>query len=234
MNRILIVGGLIVVVSAAGFLALAVRPGSRFPKNSAPAPLIQSTDNTPGAGQPANHPRVETYPQGHDQLPSSAWARADEETVRLSPAVFADLPSSVGAELRRLGCSIPQTYGTREPHNVIKGRFISNLNIDWAVLCSRDRVSSILVFPGGSADSMVELESSPDVNWLQGLGGTQIGFSRAIDVADPQYIVTHSKAYGGPTPPPMDHDGINNIFIEKASSVLYWHEGQWLQLQGAD
>jgi hypothetical protein len=108
------------------------------------------------------------------------------------------------------------------------------LNIDWAVLCSRDRVSSILVFPGGSADSMVELESSPDVNWLQGLGGTQIGFSRAIDVADPQYIVRHSKAYGGPTPPPLDHDGINNIFIEKASSVLYWHEGQWLQLQGAD
>jgi hypothetical protein len=36
MNRILIVGGLIVVVSAAGFVALAVRPGAVFRKTPLP------------------------------------------------------------------------------------------------------------------------------------------------------------------------------------------------------
>lgn len=35
-------------------------------------------------------------------------------------------------------------------------------------------------------------------------------------------------------PPPPDHDGIKDIFVEKASVVLYWHGGRWVKLQGAD
>ncbi|PYR66590.1 MAG: hypothetical protein DMG20_12690 [Acidobacteria bacterium] len=40
--------------------------------------------------------------------------------------------------------------------------------------------------------------------------------------------------YGGPKPPPIDHLGINDVFIEKASVVWYFYQGKWLQLQGAD
>jgi hypothetical protein len=178
--------------------------------------------------------RVETFTQDGNRVPENVWAQADEQTRRLHPNAFANLPSAIAGELQRLGCTIPQTDGTPEPHNVIKGRFLSAANRDWAVLCSRDRVSAILVFPNGAIDGVREVESTPDANWLQGLGGSQIGFSRAIAVADARYIISHYEEYGGPKPPPLDHDGINDIFVGKASSVLYWHQGDWLRLQGAD
>jgi hypothetical protein len=40
--------------------------------------------------------------------------------------------------------------------------------------------------------------------------------------------------YGGPKPPPLDHEGISDIFIGKASVVWYWYRDRWLKLQGAD
>ena len=178
--------------------------------------------------------RVEILTQDDSRVPDDAWAKADEQTRRLRPNAFANLPAAIVGELQRLGCTIPQTDGTREPQNVITGRFLSAANRDWAVLCSRDRVSAILVFPNGAINGVREVESSPDANWLQGVGGNQIGFSRAIAVADARYIISHYEEYGGPKPPSLDHDGINDIFVEKGSSVLYWHRGNWLRLQGAD
>jgi hypothetical protein len=178
--------------------------------------------------------RGEILTQDESRVPDNAWAKADEQTRRLRPNAFANLPAAIVGELQRLGCTIPQTDGTQEPQNVITGRFLSAANRDWAVLCSRDRVSAILVFPNGAINGVREVESSPDANWLQGMGGNQIGFSRAIAVADARYIISHYKEYGGPKPPSLDHDGINDIFVEKGSSVLYWHQGNWLRLQGAD
>jgi hypothetical protein len=59
-------------------------------------------------------------------------------------------------------------------------------------------------------------------------------FDRAIDKVDRKYIVDHYEAYGGPKPPEIAHFGINYEFLEKASVVYYCHQGQWLELTGAD
>ena len=160
--------------------------------------------------------------------------RADEETVRLLPGAFDDISSSVQEELKRRGCTIPQVYPGVERGNIVRGRFTAPDQIDTAVLCSRERVSSILIFQGESTTVIAELASAPDRNYLQGVGGGVIGFSRALGVANPQYIQEHYETFGGLEPPPLDHDGVNDVFIEKASVVWYWYEGQWLQLTGAD
>lgn len=182
---------------------------------------------------PESPARRSSTPAGLAALPDE-WDRADLETVRLSPEKFPALPPPIAARLRTLGCSVPQARGEPGPHNVITGRFTASQNADWAVLCSRQRVSSILVFPQGLVDSMIELEANPDRGWLQGVGGGQIGFSRVIEVATPEDIMAYFKAYGGPEPPPLDHDGINNIFVGKASAIRYWYGERWLELQGAD
>lgn len=219
------------LLCAAGHLAC----GSEKPRteSSIPARSAPSVDR-PGTSDSGVRARVEDLTQDDDRVPDNAWAKADAQTLRLHPNAFANLPAAIVGDLQRLGCTIPQTEGTREPHNVITGRFLSAANRDWAVLCSRERVSAILVFPNGAIDGVREVESSPDANWLQGVGGNQIGFSRAIAVADARYIISHHEEYGGPRPPPLDHDGINDIFVAKGSSVLYWHQGNWLRLQGAD
>jgi hypothetical protein len=53
-------------------------------------------------------------------------------------------------------------------------------------------------------------------------------------VATPRYIRDHYREYGGPKPPALDHDGINDLVIEKGSLVWYWYQNRWLELQGAD
>jgi hypothetical protein len=44
----------------------------------------------------------------------------------------------------------------------------------------------------------------------------------------------HYRGYGGPQPPPIDHHGIDDAFLEKASITWYFNNGKWLRLQGAD
>jgi len=162
------------------------------------------------------------------------WGAADRATRRLAPSVFRNLPVVVRTELERRGCTIPQPFAATGPANVISGRFTSRSRTDWAVLCSRDRTSSILVFRGGSTAAVVDIASEPDVNSLQGVGNGAIGYSRALGVADAKYIRDHYDRYDGPKPPPLDHDGINDIFLEKGSAVWYWDGGRWLKLTGAD
>ena len=96
-------------------------------------------------------------------------------------------------------------------------------------------MSAILVFRGGTTAAVSELASRPDSDFLQAVAaGGVVGFTRAVGIADPKYIQEHHQRYGGPTPPRLDHDGINDIFVGKASVVWYWSGGAWLQLQGAD
>lgn len=187
---------------------------------------------TPPEPEAAGSPPVQASLQGDSLFPPSAWARADDETVRLSPDAFPEVPPAVRGELKRRGCTVPQTYGIDGLHNVISGRFTSAAATDWAALCSRDGATSLLVFPGASAEAAMELSSSPDAEWLQTIGANAIGFSRAISVASADDVRREHRRSGGAPLPPLDHEGIDQAFIENMSDVLYWHDGRWLELHG--
>lgn len=164
----------------------------------------------------------------------------EPETVRaaparqLSPSAFAELPTGIVDDLTTRGCSIPQSYPDSAPHNVVRGRFASRDQTDIAVLCLRDTTSSIVVYRGGRADSVVELAPRPHLRTELTDTTSGFQFSRAIGVGDSAFIQGRFERYGGPRPPVLDHLGINDIFVGKASVVWYWHRGQWLQLQGSD
>ncbi len=163
------------------------------------------------------------------------WQIADEATVRLKPSAFSQLPKNIVSYLVERGCTVPQIFGETKPHNVIRGEFAKSGQFDWAVLCSRNRVSSILVFWNGSAKSVAEIAQADDRRFLQTISeGGIAGFSRAIEVVDKDYILEHYREYGGRKLPPIKHQGINDAFVEKASSVHYFYRKRWLELQGAD
>jgi hypothetical protein len=166
--------------------------------------------------------------------PPQDWAAADASTVRLEPSAFTDLPAPVRRYLERRGCTVPQSFASRTPHNVIRGRFSTSQQTDLAVLCSRSHVSTVLVFRGGDTGNVAELAETPDRNYLQGVGGQAIAFSRKIDAVSPTTIRRLSAVYNAPKPPPLEHDGISDSFLEKASVVRYWYRDRWLQLQGVD
>ena len=176
----------------------------------------------------------------HTQDP---WSIADEEIVRLAPTAFEKIPPAIRKALSDQGCSIPQTWsnaGPRSippsydrPHNVVSGEFMEAGRTQWAALCSRNRSSAIIVVDENGR-VRAELASAPDRSYLQGIGGGKIGYSRALSPAGADYILSVYQAYGGPKPPPIDHQGIDDAFLEKASTVHYFHEGKWLRLTGTD
>jgi len=55
-----------------------------------------------------------------------------------------------------------------------------------------------------------------------------------ISAVDRKFILRHYRAYGGPNPPPIDHNGIDDSFLEKASVIWYRYHGKWITLKGAD
>jgi hypothetical protein len=162
------------------------------------------------------------------------FAQPEPRIVRLPPSAFPELPGNLVRELERRGCTVPQEAFTKQPHNVISGKFAKPGQTDWAVLCSVKRISTILVFWNGSERNPAEIARMEDRIFLQGITADRMAFSRGIAPAGPDFILRHYRAYGGPAPPPMDHQGIDDAFLEKASVTWYYYGGKWLQLTGAD
>jgi hypothetical protein len=137
-------------------------------------------------------------------------------------------------ELERRGCNIPQEFFAKKPNNVVKGAFARPGELDWAVLCSIKGVSTILVFWNGSEKNPAAIAPIEDRTFLQVVTNEKIGYSRGIGPVGRDFIMRHFKAYGGPKPPPIDHQGIDNAYVGKASVTWYFYSGRWLTLTGAD
>jgi hypothetical protein len=144
---------------------------------------------------------------------------------RLRPSAFRELPDAVRLDLERRDCTVPQPSVNRR-ENVIRGPFARPGQTDWAVLCSAAGYESILVFWNGSGTDAARIAHWPSPP-------ETVIYDRFIAPAGRKYIVDHYRGYGGPKPPPIDHQGIESGG-EKASVILYFYRGKWLTLQGAD
>jgi hypothetical protein len=102
------------------------------------------------------------------------------------------------------------------------------------VLCSVRRVSSILIFWNGSTETPTSLAEMKDIDRLQSWTEGKIVYSRLIRPVGKSFIDEMYAGFGGPTPPPIDHQGVDDAFWGKASGVHYLFQGSWLRLQGAD
>jgi hypothetical protein len=158
-----------------------------------------------------------------------------QQIARLSPDAFPEVPAAVRSELQRRDCGVPASFSSRRPENVVRGSFFRQGQIDVAVLCVQSDTSVILVFRGSGTSQIDELERRPNATYFQTIDAEgRTRFSRAIAVASPAQIRTQQARYGGPLPKLLDHDGIEDIFLEKASTIWYWQDGKWLPLTGSN
>ena len=163
------------------------------------------------------------------------FARADAATRRLPPSAIPGIPTQVRRALERRGCTIPQLSGKDTPHNAARGAFTASSSIEWAVLCSRARTSSILVVAERSGTIVADFASRPDISRLQNAGQWGIIFSRWIGQATPENVrtlLTHEE--NGQLRVSVDHNGIHDAFVDKYSVVWYWDGKTWLRIQGSD
>ena len=183
-------------------------------------------------------PRADPGPSPSERAAAEAkqqalLTEAERKIRRLPLDAFPQLPATVAKVLRSRKCTVPQPDDTGA-RNVIRGEFIARGEMGWALLCSVNESSTLLVFRNDADEAPQALATSEDRNYLQGLGGDKIGFSHEITAVDRAFILRHYRVYGGPPPPPIDHHGIDDAFLGKASATSYYHAGRWLQLRGAD
>jgi hypothetical protein len=155
-------------------------------------------------------------------------------TIRRVPInAFRDLPPAVAQVLEGRHCTIPQTSQTAI-NNVIRGEFFRKGEAGWAALCSAGGKTALLAFRNYGDTTPDTILSNEDKDYLQGTGEGKIEYSRQITGVGRDFIMGHYRAYGGPEPPPIDHQGIDDAFVGKASVTWYFYDGKWLRLQGAD
>ncbi|MEH6578454.1 MAG: hypothetical protein V7731_15445 [Amphritea sp.] len=159
-----------------------------------------------------------------------------EALSQVHPKDYPGLPHNVRSELEKRSCMIPQSYLNDNVHNAVLGQLMKPDQLDWAVICLRDKEFFLLVFPSGSRSSemvgspwtdYVHIEKYPNGRW-------GFGYNLKIHAVNPHTILRHYQQYGGPEPPPLNHQGLDLYCCEKASVTYFWHKGSWLKLTGAD
>lgn len=156
-----------------------------------------------------------------------SFTAAAQEQSEVPVSRFPALPKTIQHDLRLRGCTVPQPPGKHTLANVISGKFRRPHQTDWAVLCDvrSKQESVILVYWNGNPSGPAVLGRMPlavDRCW------------REIGPVGKANIMEHYRAYGGPKPPVIDHQGIDIGICEKASTISYFHRGRWLTLTGAD
>ena len=166
------------------------------------------------------------------------WQARSAETIggirRLPVEAFPKLPAAVAGVLRARNCTVPQPSPEGAPRNVIRGEFFAKGEDGWAVFCSVNNRTALLAFRNDRDTNPDTVTTSEDLSYMQGPDGKEPGYAREITAAGRDFIMRHYRAYGGPAPPPIDHHGIDDALLEKASVTWYFYRGKWLRLQGAD
>jgi hypothetical protein len=180
-----------------------------------------------GAAQTRPYQQVE-----HGQIAGADGTARPYRIRRLQPAAFPQVPKAVRKELEGRKCLIPQTFASKGAENLISGEFRKKGETGWAALCSRDGYSTLLVFWNESARSVAELGRRKDMDMMQAVNASgEAGYSWSIIIVRPNEILARE---GNEKAGPFDHDGIDDGFLEKGSSIHYFRDGRWLQLEGAD
>ena len=177
--------------------------------------------------------RARERSEGEARELSARAEKAVHEILQLPAEAFPQLPPVVARVLRERNCTVPQPSADRRLRNVIRGEFFAKGERGWAVLCSVNGSSALLAFRGDNDSNPETLMTTDDRGYLD-LSNSSVAYSREITAADRDFILHHYRAYGGPEPPPIDHHGIDDSFLEKASITWYYYGGKWLQLTGAD
>ncbi len=165
-------------------------------------------------------------------LVTSAWVvlRALPKALLLSR--YPELPDRVATDLARRGCSVVPDRVRRGGRNVLRGEFTRAGQTDWAVLCRQGDQASLIVYPAGNPGDAVVLKTS-----ASGLGENPEE-ARTIGVVQPDRLQMYARRRAMPPGVPeakvdFEHAGIEDA-IGMGSTVLYYSNGQWLRMPGAD
>lgn len=169
---------------------------------------------------------VEQIEAGRVRMPSGAEIAY---RIRLLPVTsFPALPGVVVTQLDERKCMVPQTYEARTPENVVHASLERKGSDDWAVLCSVNGSTTLYVFFQSQLATPIALRHQRDSEWLGSEVGGGYGSAWGIARRAPSQI--HSpKAHSV-----IDHDGVDDAFVEKSSTVHYYQNDSWIVIDNSN
>ena len=188
---------------------------------------LAAAQSGPGTAAPS----IEQIESGRVRLPSGAEV---VYRIRLLPlSSFPGLPPAVVAQLDQRKCMVPQTYEAHAPENVFHGALERKGSDDWAVLCSVNGITTLYVFFQSQFTAPIALRHQRDTEWL----GSEVlgvyGSAWGIALRRPsQFPIARSSAFANRSN--LDHDGIEDAFVEKSSATHYFQDGSWITLESPD
>jgi hypothetical protein len=187
---------------------------------------------------PSSPPAVQAPSSVHASRPALFNRQEAESRAKVDPLKYPGLPELIAADLSVRECKIPQAYFMSEIHNAISGEFTRPGQTDWAVMCIQGSKFTVLLYRNGIPTYPATIygpwTEEPRVDIFEQSGDTRLGYNRAISAVGEEFIMRHYRAYGGPKPPPIDHQGIDIGCCEQASQTLYWYDNMWYRLTGDD
>ena len=153
---------------------------------------------------------------------------------RLPLNAFPDLPNAVVEQLNQRQCLIPQSYEAHHPENVVHGSLERAGSSDWAVLCSSEGKTSLLVFFGSAPGKPAVLATEPETKRLQRHDSSGVlGFNWAIEPASPQKV---HEAQSGMEKRPLrpDHDALADITLDRTTIYRFFKKGSWTVVDTSD
>jgi hypothetical protein len=133
------------------------------------------------------------------------------------PKQLRQLPPAVRADLETRGCSIPRFTKWDGPHNAIQGQFLQAGSQDWAVLCAAGGRTTILLYPGGTADGVQSLraEEADPARFIHTVTAFVLSKRALRDQQGEQPVQE------------FDHDAIEDGPIGKPGRVIFHRDGDW-------
>ena len=170
---------------------------------------------------------TEQVESGRVRLPSGAEV---VYRIRLLPVTsFPALPAGVIGQLDERKCMVPQTYEARTPENVVHASLERKGSDDWAVLCSVNGATTLYVFLQSQPALPIALRHQRDTEWLGSEMLGAYGSAWGIGRRSPSQMRT---AKGSAIS--LDHDGIDDAFVDKSSTTHYFEDGKWIILDNSN
>ncbi len=150
---------------------------------------------------------------------------------RLPPSSFPKLPAPIRGALEARSCLIPQSYQAHKPENVVRASLSAPNSADWAVLCSTNGTTSLLVFFATTPQEPTVLATTPETERLAlNLSTGVYGFNWVIDPASPERV--HEAQLNMRTHiPAIDHDALADSVIDHRTVYHFLVNGTWTLLE---
>jgi hypothetical protein len=89
--------------------------------------------------------------------------------------------------------------------------------------------------PRRTAQLVDSLLPAADADWMQGVAGNQLGYSRLLRTVPLRMTRDwRTDIDGHAIPQPVDHDAIEQIFVGKGAEAFYYAAGRWHRRLTAD